>query len=108
MSVDSSSIVVAAKDHPAATVGEETVILATDAGRYFGVNTVGARIWQLLQVPRSVADIRDAIVSEYEVDPLRCEADVITLVQEMLQVALVQIKPAAPEASAQQSGTAAH
>jgi len=94
LQLDSTSIVVAAKDHPAATVGEETVILATCAGKYYGVNTVGARIWQIVQVPTSVADIRDAIVTEYEVDPQRCEMDVISLVNEMLQVRLVEVQSA--------------
>jgi hypothetical protein len=89
--LDSASVIVAAEDHPAATVAGDTVILATAAGRYFGVNAVGARIWQLVQAPTSVAAIRDAIVSEYDVEPQRCEADVIKLVREMLQVKIVKV-----------------
>jgi len=33
-------------------------------------------------------------VTEYEVDPQRCEMDVISLVNEMLQVRLVEVQSA--------------
>lgn len=100
MRLDSSSIIVAAQNHPAAAVGDETVILDPNDGRYYGINSVGSRIWQIIQTPTSVAEIRDRIVAEYAVEPNRCEADIITLAHQLLAAQLVQVQPGADSGSA--------
>ena len=42
MTLDLHSIVVASKDQLASSIGGETVILGLSAGRYYGVDSVGA------------------------------------------------------------------
>ncbi len=49
------------------------------SGVYYGLNAVGASIWNLLQQPRTVSEIRDAILGEYEAEPQQCERDLLTL-----------------------------
>lgn len=95
MTLDPRSIVVASKDQLASAIGAETVILGLSAGRYYGVDTVGARIWQLIQEPAEVADVRRTIVSEYAVDPERCEADLLKLLQQMIDAGLVEVRSSA-------------
>lgn len=96
MKLDSTSIVTASKDQLASDIGGETVILGLTAGRYYGVDAVGARIWQLIQTPTRVADVCAAIVSEYEVEPVRCEQDVLELLRRMLDAGLVEEVPSVP------------
>ena len=92
MTLDPLSIVVASKGQLASDIGSETVILGLSSGRYYGVEAVGARIWQLIQEPAAVADVRQTIVSEYEVDPERCEADLLELLQRMIDAGLVEVR----------------
>ena len=92
MILDSRSIVVASKDQLASDIGGETVILGLSAGRYYGVDAVGARIWQLIQKPTAVADVKQTIVSEYEVDPELCEADLLQLLERMVDAGLVEVR----------------
>lgn len=92
MTLDPLSIVVASKGQLASDIGSETVILGLSSGRYYGVDAVGARIWQLIQEPVAIADLQQAIVSEYEVDPVRCESDVLKLLQEMADAGLVEVR----------------
>ena len=92
MNLDERTIVVASKDQMASSIGGETVILGLQEGRYYGVDAVGARIWQLLQTPTSVAAIRDAIVTEYDVAPERCEADLFALLHRMLAARLIEVR----------------
>ena len=47
--------------------------------------------WSLIQEPRSVASLRDALVEEYDVDPTRCEADVLALLAELEETGLVAV-----------------
>lgn len=92
MTLDPHSIVVASKDQLASDIGGETVILGLSAGRYYGVDAVGARIWQLIQEPTAVADVKRTIVAEYDVDPERCEVDLLKLLQRMVDAGLVEVR----------------
>jgi hypothetical protein len=94
MELHPHSIVVVSKEQMASDIGGETVILGMTAGRYYGLDAVGARIWQLLQTPTAVADVKRAIVAEYEVDPARCEADLYVLLERMLHAGLVEVRGA--------------
>lgn len=87
------SIVVVSGDQLASAVGGETVILGLKAGRYYGVDAVGARIWQLLQEPRRVEEIRDQVVAEYDVEPSVCEADLLKLLDRMHDAQLIEVRP---------------
>ena len=73
-------------------IGGETVILGLKAGRYYGVDQVGARIWQMVQTPTPVADICNTIVVEYDVDPRRCEADLLRLLDQMVEAHLLEVR----------------
>ena len=42
----------------------ETVLLDLRGGVYFGLDGVGARIWQLLQRPTSLRAVRDVLVKQ--------------------------------------------
>ena len=53
------SVVVATKDQVSCDLKGEAVILNFKNGVYYGLNTVGARIWQALQEPKRVAELRD-------------------------------------------------
>jgi len=92
MTLDLRSVVVASSDQLASSIGGETVILGLKAGRYYGVDQVGARVWQLVQTPRPVAEIRNAIVAEYDVDPARCEADLLKLLHQLAQAHLIEVR----------------
>jgi len=85
------SVVVAAKDQVSSYLAGEVVVLSLQTGRYYGLDRVGARIWDLLRTPARVADIRDAIVRQYEVEPDHCERDVLTLLQRLASQELIEI-----------------
>jgi Coenzyme PQQ synthesis protein D (PqqD) len=70
-------------------VGEETVILDLAAGAYFGLDPVGARIWQLMGEGRTLAEISETMLDEYEVERAQLEADVLRLTGELLERGLV-------------------
>jgi hypothetical protein len=64
-------------------VGEETVILDLASGTYFGLDPVGARIWQLLAEGGTLAEVCETMLSEYEVSQEEIERDVIRLAEEL-------------------------
>jgi len=69
----------------------EAVILDLSSGVYFGLNAVGARIWELLRGGRDLRSVRAALVEEFDVPPGRCEADLLDLVGRMAADGLVHV-----------------
>lgn len=86
-----NSIIVAAKEQISSDLGGEAVILNLKTGVYHGLDAVGARIWNLLQEPRTIDDIRDTLLEEYEVEPDRCECDLLILLQQLADSELIEV-----------------
>ena len=93
--ISASSTVVATPDQVSADLSGEAVILNLKDGVYYGLNPIGARIWKLVEEsPRTVAEIRDVLLEEYEVTPEACEQAIVDLVRQLAQHGLVEIGPA--------------
>ncbi len=90
LSVD--CIVVAAKDQVSCDLAGEAVILDMAKGVYYGLDPVGASVWSLIQEPRTVSEIRDSLLDEYEVGADRCEGDLLQLLQTLRDQGLVEVQ----------------
>ena len=93
--ISKDTTVVATPEQVSSDLAGESVILNLKTGMYFGLNEVGASVWNLLQQPRSVTDICTQILDEYEVDSEQCERDILTLLNELIESDLIEIKDAA-------------
>jgi hypothetical protein len=71
------------------TVGDEVVILDLATGTYFGLDPVGARIWELMGEGKTLAEICDQMLAEYEVSREELEHDVLRLAEELEQQGLI-------------------
>jgi hypothetical protein len=89
--ISENSTVVVTKDQVSCDLSGEAAILNLKSGVYFGLNTVGASIWKLIQEPRTVKEIRDALVEQYDVEPKQCERDALELLQELSTHGLIEI-----------------
>jgi hypothetical protein len=73
-------------------IADEAVLLSMRDGEYYGLNEVGASIWRLIQTPRTVAEIRDALLGEYsDIDTAECERALVAFVSEMISLKLVDV-----------------
>jgi len=61
----------------------DTVVLDTERNAYFGLGGIGSRIWELLAEPITVEEISSSIQAEFDIDPKRCEEDVIHFLNEL-------------------------
>jgi hypothetical protein len=85
-----SSCVMLSRGQISSELGGEIVIMDLENGVYHGVQGVSAFIWNQLGKPISVREICDRVTGEYDVDASRCQADVITLIQQLLDEGLVE------------------
>ncbi len=87
-----SSIIVANQEQISSDLGGEAVILNLKTGVYHGLNEVGARIWNLIQQPKAVYDIKQTLLQEYEVDAQQCDRDLIALLENLIVAELIDVK----------------
>ena len=87
-----SSVIRAVTDQVSCDVGDEAVILHLKSGEYFGLDAVGARVWNLIQEPRTVNDIQDVLLDEYDVERERCERDLLDLLNKMAEKGLIEVR----------------
>jgi hypothetical protein len=83
--------VAATREQVSCDLSGEAVILNFQDGTYYGLNAVGAAIWDLIQVPRKVEEIRGWLLEEYAVDPPQCERDLQAFLIDLSRRKLISI-----------------
>ena len=72
------------------TLAGEVVILDIERGVYYGLDTVGAEVWTRLQSPSTLGDLVDHVVNRYDVDRSTADADIQSLLRELLALGLIE------------------
>jgi hypothetical protein len=91
MSLSVNSCVVATRDHVSCELDGEAVILSLDDAVYYGLNETALVIWNLMQKPTFVWEIRDEIVRQFQIESDNCEGDLLNLLGQLKDSSLLQI-----------------
>jgi hypothetical protein len=89
MPVSEQSRIVVTRDQVSCDLAGEAVILNLNKGVYYRLDPVGARVWSLIQEPRTFAELRDALLGEYEVDAASLESDLRDLLNQLAEQGLI-------------------
>ena len=58
---------------------------------YFGLDSVGTRMWRLIERDGSLKSVHDALLEEYDVEPARLQQDLEMLIEQLAKAGLVTI-----------------
>ncbi|MBE0650714.1 MAG: lasso peptide biosynthesis PqqD family chaperone [Bacteroidales bacterium] len=61
------------------------VMLNIEKGKYFGLNPVGKRIWDLIEQPKSFPEITETLLTEFDVTKEQCEEEVRAFLDKAVQ-----------------------
>ena len=86
------STVVAGKDQISADLSGEAAILHLKTGVYYSLNAVGKQILDFIRKPQKVSDVLQFVLERYQVDPDRCESDLLALLGQLAAEDLIQVK----------------
>jgi hypothetical protein len=70
---------------------DELVMMDLDQGKYFSLNPVATRIWDLLERTLMADELYMVLIDEYDVEPERCRIEVEEHLGEMVKLGLVLI-----------------
>jgi hypothetical protein len=74
-----------------AEVDGEIVMLDPATSSYFGLDGVGARIWELCAEPQSIDTLVTVLMDEYDVDEATCVAEVQAFVADLQSSGLLTV-----------------
>jgi len=93
--MDLRTIVSASPEHVACELADELVILSLETGEYYGLSPVSASVWALLSEPRTIADVRDGLLAQYDgVTAEECEQQLQQLLAEMRELKMIVVREA--------------
>lgn len=70
----------------------EKVMMDLEKGRYFMMNQVGSRIWELIENPLEVNEIVNALLQEYDVSRDTCEKEVMNFLNKLNNANLIVLQ----------------
>jgi hypothetical protein len=88
--MNQNSLIVATQNQVSANLSDEIVILNLTSGIYYGLDPLGAKIWDMVQQPSSVPAILEAVLAEYDVAADRCETDILALLEQLQEAGLIE------------------
>ena len=89
--ISTTTQVKAGADQVSCELNEETAILDMKTGVYYGLDPVGARVWELIQQPQTADAVVQQLLDEYEVAAEDCTRDVLALLTDMREHKLIEI-----------------
>ena len=90
MATRTANALTASESVVTADLGDELVLLDVHSGTYFGVDPIGARIWQLIGQGRTEEEIVLDLLTEYEVEATVLRLDVRNFLELLLAKGLLR------------------
>lgn len=86
-----TSIVCQVRETLSSAVDDETVLLSIKNSKYYGMDVVATRIWNLTAQPIKVADIIQTLRTDYNVEEGECINDVLSFLQSLYEEKLLRL-----------------
>ncbi len=69
----------------------EAVLLDLKSQRYFGLDSIGTRIWQLLDERRQTAAVLEAMLAEFDVEEGEMRQDLAAFLDQLTDAGLIEL-----------------
>jgi Coenzyme PQQ synthesis protein D (PqqD) len=93
MPIEPRTVVKQSKHQVFCNLDDEVAILNLKSTLYFGLDEVGAYIWQALSEPRAVNELCKGVLDQFDVEETRCNSDVIKFLTELDHAGLIECLP---------------
>jgi len=89
--LDAEATIKKSTDILASDVDGEVVMMSIEQGKYYGLDHIGAAIWNKLEETTSIASICEDLEKEYRADYKTIENDVRLFVEDLIKNNIVEV-----------------
>ena len=75
----------------ASEIDNEVVMMNVESGKYYGMDAIGSRIWELIKEKVQVTEVIETLLEEYDVSWEQCRKDVLDFLNELYAQNLVEV-----------------
>jgi hypothetical protein len=90
VTINGSTMLVRAERVLSAGVDDEFVLMNVDDGRFYALDDIGLRVWDLIETPRAFGDVCGQVLAEYDVEAETCETALRALIEKLRNARLVE------------------
>lgn len=87
-----NSIVEHRKDIDTTDLNGDIVMMDLEEGRYFSLNGVGSRIWELIEQPVEINKVIESLLKEYDVSRNECEKNVMEFLNKLYSAKIISVE----------------
>ena len=89
--INLDSIVCRSENQVSTEMDGETILMSIEQGNYYGMDSILSRIWSHIEQPLSIAEMRNRLREEYDVDKETCERDVLEILKKLADENLITL-----------------
>lgn len=89
--ISMESIVSQMEDIVASGIDDEVVMMSVENGRYYGLDSIGSRVWELIGKPIKVSELIADLLLKYDVDRGTCERDVLEFLGQLNEDGILKV-----------------
>ena len=91
MSINRNTIVIAKDDILTTPIDDDLGLMNIEMGYYYTLNHIGKSIWNLIESRKSIHELVDLLLRDYDIDYESCEKDVVQLLEALVKHNLVKV-----------------
>lgn len=80
------------KDILANEVGNDTVMMSIDKGKYYGTNKTGSYIWKVLEQPMTFGDLCSQLAADFNITEDKCAAEVVPFIEQLSNESIIEVR----------------
>ena len=89
--ISMESVVNQIEDIVASDIDDEVVMMSVEKGQYYGLDSIGSRIWELIGKPIKVSELIADLLLKYDVDRETCERDLLAFLEELNEDGILKV-----------------
>ena len=91
MTIQLNSLIRRSENQVSTIIDGEVALLNLETSLYYGLDLVGATVWDMLSGGSTLAEICHAVAAKFDVDESLCQQDIIALLRNLEVAGLVKI-----------------
>ena len=90
--INPNSVVTRSADIVAGVVAGDLMMMSIESGKYYQLNISAGRIWDMLEQPRTVAELCEMLSRCFKVTSEDCQKEVMSFLDELASRKIVTIR----------------